>query len=164
MHHFLLVNKGMQKGGAVREGDLAQIMLEPDFEQRIAQIPSQLAGILKAERSLEGWYGKLNDSTRADIAKWIGQPKSEEAKVRRADQIAERLYAVMEGEKELPPILRHAFAQRPRAREGWDSMSMSRRRGELFAIFYYRTPEARAKRIAKVMDAAELFRERKLKK
>ena len=80
IRHFLLVNKGMQKGGAVREGDLAQIMLEPDFEQRIAQIPSQLAGILKAERSLEGWYGKLNDSTRADIASGLGSQRVKKLK------------------------------------------------------------------------------------
>ena len=51
--HFLIVNKGMQKGGAVQEGDLAQITLEPDLEERIAKIPSQLAVILKKERALK---------------------------------------------------------------------------------------------------------------
>jgi uncharacterized protein YdeI (YjbR/CyaY-like superfamily) len=83
------------------------------------------------------WYGRLNCSTRKEIAAWITDVKSTEARARRADLIAERLLATMEGERELPPILQVAFAHNARAREGWERMSLSRRRGHWLGIFYF---------------------------
>src|ERR1700693_151303 len=115
---------------------------------------------LSEDRSLRRWHDELNHSTRNDIAKWIAEAKSAEARIRRAEQIAERLLAVMEGERELPPILQVGFARHPRAREGWDGMSASRRRGHLFVIFYYRTPDAQARRIDKMLDDANALAEK----
>jgi len=54
----------------------------------------------------------------------------------------------------LPPILQLAFARDTAARQGWDSMSVARRRGHLMAIFYYRTPEAQARRVEKMLEDA----------
>jgi uncharacterized protein YdeI (YjbR/CyaY-like superfamily) len=99
----------------------------------------------------------LNYSTRNDIAKWITEPRGAEARARRADQIAERMLNVMEAERELPPILQLAFARHPRAGEGWDRMSASRRRGHLFGIYYYRTPDTQSRRIDKMLDDATAF-------
>jgi uncharacterized protein YdeI (YjbR/CyaY-like superfamily) len=152
--HFLLVNKRMQKGARAVEGSVARFQMELDREERTVIIPDELKRILSEDRSLRRWYDGLNHSTRSDIAKWITEPKSADAGVRRAEQIAERLLAVMEAERELPPILQIAFARHPLAREGWDRMSVSRRRGHLFGIFYYRTPDARARRINKMLDDA----------
>ena len=39
-------------------------------------------------------------------------------------------------------------------------MSASRRRGHLFGIFYYRTPDARARRIDKMLDDANALAEK----
>jgi uncharacterized protein YdeI (YjbR/CyaY-like superfamily) len=102
----------------------------------------------------------MNYSTRSEIGKWIGQVKSAEARVRRAEQLAERLLAVMDAERELPPVLQLAFARDARAREGWNRMSPTQRRGQLLAIFYYRTPEARARRIEKTLQEASARAER----
>src|ERR1019366_2295401 len=145
--HFLLVNKRMQKGARAVEGNVARFQMELDREERTVTIPEELKRILSEDRSLRRWYDDLNHSTRNDIAKWITEPKSAEARVRRAEQIAERLLNVMDAERELPPILQVAFARHPRAREGWEGMSDARRRMHLFGIFYYRTPDARARRI-----------------
>jgi uncharacterized protein YdeI (YjbR/CyaY-like superfamily) len=152
--HILLVNKHMQKGARAVEGSVARFQMELDSEERAVIIPDELARILHEDRTLRQWYDKLNHSTRNDIAKWITEPKSAASRERRATQIAERLLAVMEAERELPPILQVAFARHPRAREGWDGMSASRRRGHLFGIFYYRTPNAQARRIDKMLDDA----------
>lgn len=156
--HILLVNKRMQKGARAAEGAVARFQIELDSEERTVTIPDELKRILSRipseDRALRRWYDELNHSARNDIAKWITEPKSAEARVRRAEQIAERLLAVMEAERELPPILQVAFARHPHAREGWDGMSASRRRMHLFGIFYYRTPDARARRIDKMLDDA----------
>ncbi len=158
--HFLLVNKRMQRGARAVEGNVARFQMELDREERTVTIPDELKRILSEDSSLRRWYDGLNYSTRSDIAKWITEPKSGEARIRRAEQIAERLLAVMEAEQELPPILQLAFAGHPRAREGWDRMSALRRRGHLFGIFYYRTPDARARRIDKMLDDATALAEK----
>jgi len=158
--HFLLVNKQMQKGARAIEGSIARFQIALDREERTVTIPNELKRILSEDRSLRRWHDKLNHSARNDIAKWIAEPKSAEARIRRAEQIAERLLAVMDAERELPPILQVAFARHPRAREGWDGMSLSRRRGHLFGIFYYRTLDARARRIDKMLDDANALAEK----
>jgi len=162
--HILLVNKRMQKGARAVAGSVARFRIALDNEERIVTIPDELERILrrlpKEDRSLRRWYDELNHSTRGDIAKWITDVKSGEARLRRAEQIAERLLAVMVAERELPPILQVAFARHPRAREGWDGMSASRRRGHLFGIFYYRTPDGRARRIDKMLADASALAEK----
>jgi uncharacterized protein YdeI (YjbR/CyaY-like superfamily) len=158
--HFLLVNKRMQKGARAFEGSVARLQMELDSEERIVTVPEELKRLLGQDRSLRRWYDELNHSTRNDVAKWITEPKSAEARVRRAEQLAERLLSVMEAERELPPILQVAFARHPRAREGWDRMSASRRRGHLFGIFYYRTPDAQARRIDKMLEDATTLAEK----
>jgi uncharacterized protein YdeI (YjbR/CyaY-like superfamily) len=152
--HFLLVNKRMQKEARAFEGSIARFQLALDTEQRSARIPAELDQILRQSRHLQRWYGELNHSTRSEIAKWITEPKSSETRVRRAEQMAERLLSVMDAERELPPVLRVAFGRNQLAREGWDKMSVARRRGHLFGIFYYRTPEAQQRRIDKMLDDA----------
>ncbi|MBZ5599506.1 MAG: YdeI/OmpD-associated family protein [Acidobacteriia bacterium] len=159
--HIMIVNKRMQAGGKVAPGSTAQFLLEPDTEVRIVTMPDELKRALAEDRSLRRWFDRLNHSTRNEISKWVSDVKSAEARTRRAEQIAERLLATMEAERELPPILQVAFAQDPRARQGWALMSPSRRRGHLLGIFYYRDPESRARRVEKaVRDAAELAEKR----
>jgi hypothetical protein len=162
--HILLVNKRMQAGGDVRQGMSAQFRLEPDLEERVAVVPTELKRFFKEDAYLRRWFEKLNYSTRNEVGKWIIQVKSPGARVRRAEQMAERLLAVMESEHELPPVLQVAFARDARALEGWKRMSPSHRRGHLFGIFYYRSPESRMRRIEKTLQEASAFAERKLEK
>ncbi len=152
--HFLLINKKMQKGARAVEGSVASFRIAIDKEERVAIIPPELERLFKRDRALRKWYDKLNYSGRNDISKWISEPKSAEARGRRAEQMAERLLSVMDAERELPPVLLLAFARHPQAREGWDRMSDSCRRQHLFGIFYYRTPEGQGRRIDKMLEAA----------
>ncbi len=155
--HMMLVNKRMQRAAGADPGSVAQFRLEPDTEERIITAPVELKRALAEDRSLRRWFDKLNYSMRKYIADWIAEVKSAEARTRRARQIAERLFATMEAERELPPILQIAFAHNPQAREGWERMSPARRRGHLLGIFYYRDPEARGRRVEKALqDAMEV--------
>jgi uncharacterized protein YdeI (YjbR/CyaY-like superfamily) len=152
--HFLLVNKRMQAAAGARAGSTAHFRLEPDTAERKAILPVELKRALSQDRSLRRWFDNLSYSIRKWIGDWIVQPKSAEARARRAEQIAERLLATMEAEKELPPILKAAFARDPRAFAGWQRMSPSHRRHHLLGLFYYRSPEARDRRLAKMLDEA----------
>jgi hypothetical protein len=162
--HFLLINKRMQKGAHAFVGTIARFRLEPDTEERTVTIPAELKRVLAQERSLLRWFDTLNYSMRKWITDWVSDVKSADARVRRSEQVAEQLMSTMEAERELPPLLQLAFARTPRAREGWEQMSNTARRGQLLAIFYYRTPESRARRLAKVVEAAAAFAEKRAEK
>jgi len=153
--YFLLVNQRMQKGGDVRLGEMAEFVLEPDMEPRPAELPDELAVLLDEEPGLREWYDELTEYTRRMICGLVSEPKTEEARLRRAEQWAEQLLATMEGEKELPPVVAAAFRKRPKAKAGWTKMTQTQRRGELMAVFYYKSPEAREKRVGKLCDLAE---------
>ncbi|HEY6388561.1 MAG TPA: YdeI/OmpD-associated family protein [Candidatus Acidoferrum sp.] len=162
--HFLLVNKKMQAGAHATEGTAAEFLLEPDTEERVVVVPAEFKRILVEDRSFRRWFDALSYSIRKWISDWIVQPKSPAARVRRAEQVAEQLFSAMEAERELPPALKLAFTCDPRALEGWNLMSPSHRRGQLIAIFYYRSPDARARRIEKVVAEAIALAEKKSNK
>ena len=151
--HFLIVNKKLLAGGKTAAGLKAKFRLQPDTTPRPAVPPAkELLRELGQSKRLLKFYESLSPSRRREIAKWVAECKTPDARQRRSRQIAERLMETMEAERELPPILQLAFRQNPRAAEQWERMSPSHRRAHLFSIFHYRTPEGRANRLAKVID------------
>jgi len=159
--HFLLVNKRMQRGGAAAPGTVARFRLELDIEKRDVSPPAELKRLLSTDRALRKWFDALNYSTRKYIVDWITDVKSTDARVRRSEQLAERLLATMEAEQELPPMIQREFARIPHALEGWKLLPPTQRRGQLLAIFYYRDPESRLRRIVKTAEAAAEYAEKK---
>ncbi|MGC1619796.1 MAG: YdeI/OmpD-associated family protein [Candidatus Acidiferrum sp.] len=162
--HFLLVNKKMQAAAHAVEGTTAQFFLEPDTAERVIAIPVELKHILAEDSAFRRWFATLNYSIRKWLSDWITQPKNPASRVRRAEQVAEQLLSAMEAERELPPALKLAFTRDPRALEGWNLMSPLQRRGQLIAIFYYRSPDARTRRIDKVVESAIALAEKKFNK
>jgi uncharacterized protein YdeI (YjbR/CyaY-like superfamily) len=159
--HFLLVNKKMQKGGRVLLGSTAEFRLAIDNEPREVSTPTELSAIFKQSRSLSKWFDALSYSYRSEISKWISQPKSANSRKRRAEQMAERLLETIEAERELPPLIKSALAQNGKARQGWALMTPIQRRSQLMGIFYYRTPDARARRLEKALQMAAAIAEKK---
>lgn len=152
--HFVLVNKKMQMAAGVRVGGMIDLAVEPDLEEREAWVPAELEKLLKEEKALARWYAKLSEAMRREIAKYIDAVKGAGARQRRAEQMAERLMLTMESEKVLPPVLEVAFNRRPTARKGWEAMTVAQRRGHLLGVFYYQSPEARQKRVEKLVEDA----------
>jgi uncharacterized protein YdeI (YjbR/CyaY-like superfamily) len=150
--HFVLVNKKMQKAAGAKVGAMVDFTIAPDLEERTPSVSPELAKLFKSEKKLARWYEGLSEPIRWEIAKWIDGVKSVEARQRRAEQIAERLMLTMEGEKELPPVLEVAFRRVPAARNGWEAMTKAQRRSNMLAVFYYQSPEAREKRVRKVVE------------
>ena len=153
--YFLLVNRTMQSNANVREGQRAVFELDADLDPRPAELPEELDALLDEAEGLRDFYLSLSESMRREAGKWIQAVKSDEARLRRAQQLAERLLNTMEAEVELPPLIARAFEQRPRARSGWAKLTPYQRRCELMAVFYYQSPEAKQKRLDKLCALAE---------
>lgn len=74
--HVLLVNKKMQAGAGVHQGDKARIWIEPDLEEREILLPAELKRELSGERELRKWFDGLSDSMRREIGRWVTEPKA----------------------------------------------------------------------------------------
>jgi len=155
--HFILVNKKMQAAARARVGSKVKISLEPDLEERVAELPPELARALKGDRVLRKWFDGLSNSMRRWFGDQVSAAKSAEAREVRAERIAEWLMLTMEGEldpKDPPPVLKAAFQRQPRAQAGWEALSSAKRRHLLLGIFHVRGVEARSRRVAAVVEVA----------
>jgi len=150
----LVVNRKMQTAAKVAPGQKVRIRLEPDLEERPAHVPSELAAALKQDRALRKWFDALSYYNRKTMGAIVSQPRSAEARRLRAEKIAEWLMLAMEGERELPPILKAAFQRQPLARAGWDAMTPTQRRNHLLGIFHYQSAKCRETRTAQAVDDA----------
>jgi len=151
--HYLIVNKKLQAGGKTAAGLTAKFRLAPDLAppESVAP-PKELLLVLKQSKRLARFYESLPDSWKRDIARRIAEGKHEETRKRRADQMAERLLATLEAERDLPPQLALAVRQNAKAWERWQKMFPAQKRRHLIGVFYYRDPESRARRIAKWVE------------
>ena len=152
--HGFVVNRKMLAGACARQGDRVEIRLEPDLEERKEIIPEELLREMKGAPGLRKWFEKLPPGHQRWIAQVIAEPKSAASRQKRAEETAERLYLTMEGEKEIPPILRAAFQRQPLAEAGWKALTPVQRRNYLFGIFSAKRPESREKRVRMVMEEA----------
>jgi len=159
--HVLMVNKKMQAGGKAVPGKKAKFRLEPDTESREFKPSQELQRIFRQSKQTQKYFDSLSYSMRRYIAAWVEEGKHAETRRRRAEQMAERLMATMEGERELPPVLQVALQHNPKARAGWDLMPPGHRRSHLLSIFYYRNPESRARRIAKAVEEMVAYAEKR---
>jgi hypothetical protein len=159
---ILLVNKRMQKGAEVTLGSVASFRIESDADERTITTPAELKKAFTEMAALRKWYDNLPYSFHKYVADMVNAPKSAEARQRQAEKMAEILLAMMEGERETPPILEAAFNRAPLARKGWEQMTEAQRRGHLWGIFYYQSPESRQKRAMKAVEEAIQVAKRKL--
>ncbi len=158
--HILLVNKKMLAGARARLGDKIRIFLEPDLEEPPVETPPELAAAMRGAGELRRWAEKLSPSMRREIYKWVTEPKSPASREKRAEKLAERMLAALEGETEPPPVLKAIFQRRPEARIAWEALTATQRRNHLLGIFYYESPEAKERRAARAIEDA-LARARK---
>ena len=152
--HFLLMNKQMQRGAGVSElGDKIEVEIELDQKKRTVAFPSLLKKELEDEPELIDYFKAFSYSMRKYFSDHINSPKSPAVRKRRAQELAEVLFQMKEGETYPPPILEAEFTHNPTARRGWMLMSVSAKRGHLWGIHYYKPGEARDRRIAKAIEA-----------
>ena len=162
--HTLLVNKKMQAAAKAGPGSVVEVRLEPDMSEPVVEVPAELTAALKGDRQLLRWFERLSPSIRKGVSQFVDQAKGKETRKIRAEKIAESLMLAMEGESEVPPILRAAFQRHPFAQEGWNAMTAAQRRNHLLGIFYVQTVNGRERRVAKAVEDAVLVAKRKRKR
>ena len=151
--HILMFNKHVQKGAGIREaGEMLDVVVELDTEERTVTVPAVLKKVLAEDKSLMKFFSSLTYSIQKFIVDSVMDPKSPQARERRAELFAVQMLETLEGERETPPILKAAFMENPKARIGWEKMTPTQRRHTLFSVFYYRNPDSRARRLEKAVQ------------
>lgn len=152
--HYLLVNKKTQKAAGIVPGSVAMFTLTPDVSPRVLTLPKELERELNQERALRKWFDSLSYSIRKWLSDMVAEAKAADTRQKRSERVAEQIMEAMEAEQELPPMIRLAFQRNPGAEEGWMKMTPTQRRHNLLAVFYYKRPQSRMKRLEKVVAEA----------
>jgi uncharacterized protein YdeI (YjbR/CyaY-like superfamily) len=160
-NHYLLVNRAMQKGGRASAGTVASFRLTPDLDKPRFEAPAELMPAINQDGQLRKYFDSLTPSMRNDIARYVAESKSPDARRRRAGQIAERLMTTLLAERgELPPLLQAALIRNPAAKRGWELMPPSKKRFHLIGLTGYKSPESQQKRLAKTLAEAMHYAEK----
>ncbi len=89
--HFLLVRKDIRKLIGKNAGDTVRVTVQRDTEERIVEIPDDLAPLLAAQPDAKATYDKLSYTHRKEYVKWINEAKRPETRERRLLKTVEML-------------------------------------------------------------------------
>ena len=116
-------------------------------------MPERLIEAFDGDQDLLRWVEDLRDSWQREIARIVMQPKSDEARQRRCNAMAERLLLTMEAERELPQFLIRRLQAARSAQAGWERMTKPARQTFLLTIFGARSEAARENQIIRMLEA-----------
>jgi hypothetical protein len=87
------VHKATREAAGVEFGEVVQVELEVDERPREVELPPELTEALAGEPELRAVFDKLSFTHRLEYAKWIGDAKRPETRMRRVNEALERLRA-----------------------------------------------------------------------
>jgi len=89
--HMMPVNKKLCDGAGVAPGDIVDVVMERDVEERTVDAPAELAKELKKNKTARERWEKLSFTNKKEIAAAIAGAKQEETRKRRLAKAMETL-------------------------------------------------------------------------
>ncbi|RKN86974.1 YdeI/OmpD-associated family protein [Paenibacillus ginsengarvi] len=89
--HYLVVNKNIRDSAGVTEGDMVQVTIGPDTEERTIDVPGDFLALLQADAEADQAFAKLSYSHRKEYVDWIVSAKKEETRANRIAKAVEML-------------------------------------------------------------------------
>jgi len=81
--HMMPVNKALCKRSATKPGDIVDVVMERDVEERIVEAPPELATELKKSKSAKARWEELAFTHKKEMAIAISSARQEETRKRR---------------------------------------------------------------------------------
>lgn len=91
--HFLGINKELRAKIGKAPGESVFITLQRDTEERIVEIPEDLAAAFAANPAAQARYDKLSYTHRKEYVRWITEAKRPETRTTRLSKTIEMLQA-----------------------------------------------------------------------
>lgn len=94
--HFLVVRKDIRKQIGKNEGDKVWVTVQRDTEERIVEIPDDLAALFAEHPDAKALYDRLSFTNRKEYSRWITDAKKPET---RAGRLQKTIAMLMVGKK-----------------------------------------------------------------
>ena len=91
--HCLLVRKDVRAKIGKKVGDEVAVTVQKDTEERIVEVPEDLAGALAANPEAQAFYDTLSFTNRKEYAVWVTSAKRPETRTGRVAASVEKLLA-----------------------------------------------------------------------
>lgn len=91
--HMMVVNKEMRAGGKCKAGDIVEVVLQRDREERVVEVPSEIKKIIASNRTAQTTWDSLSYTHRKEWVRAIGEAKREETKEARIQKMMGSLRA-----------------------------------------------------------------------
>jgi hypothetical protein len=89
--HILGVTQVIRKQIGKSAGDSVKVVLEKDLEERIIEVPKDLALLLKKNKKASNYFDTLSYTNRKEYVVWIESAKKEETREARLKGTIEKL-------------------------------------------------------------------------
>lgn len=90
-HHLLIILKEIRAQIGKTFGDEVKIIVEPDTEPRVIEIPEDLMKELKKDKEAKAFFDKLSYTHQREYVMWINEAKREETRQSRVVKTIEML-------------------------------------------------------------------------
>jgi bacteriocin resistance YdeI/OmpD-like protein/uncharacterized protein DUF1905 len=87
--------KEIREAAGIGIGDRIRVRIEPDLDERIVDVPPELARALAKDRVAKKAFDGLAFTHRKEYAKWVGEAKKPETRERRIARTVEGLRAAV---------------------------------------------------------------------
>ena len=87
----MAVNKAMRDGAKAKAGDVVEVTLERDMEERNVEAPAELRKELAKNKTAQANWDKLSFTHKKEMALAIREAKQEETRARRLVKIMQIL-------------------------------------------------------------------------
>lgn len=91
--HFIMVNRKMREAAGLEVGEAVQVVLELDTEERLVEVPPDLAAALSTDAAAGAAYEKLSKSRRYEFVSWLNGTQNPGTRQKRIARILEMLAA-----------------------------------------------------------------------
>jgi hypothetical protein len=91
--HLIIVRKDIRKAIGKEVGDKVNVEIELDTEERVVEIPDDLAKVLKGQPKAKQFFDSLSYTNRKEYAQWISSAKKTETREKRLEETVSKLLA-----------------------------------------------------------------------
>jgi hypothetical protein len=85
--HMMPVNKGLRTGAGAGPGDIVEVVMERDVEERTVEAPPELKKELAKSKTAQANWEKMSFTNKKEMANCIREAKQEETRVRRLAKV-----------------------------------------------------------------------------
>lgn len=89
--HYMVVSKSMQEAAGITRGDVIHVTMEPDFEERLVEVPEIIQNIFKENEEAGRTFEKLSYTRKKDFVEYIIDAKKESTREKRIAQMLEEI-------------------------------------------------------------------------